>query len=483
MSQPRTSGPPIFSTPYEFAAATKEYNSPFKHPNQLPETSSTSTSSPIETPATIYSQPPSYPSPNYCNNNLNMYEHHQSSKPSMSPFDWEYPFISKGVKPAPDKLDSKMHLNSGNYTPENRWQSTSFYERENIWGEIRLYSEHLRRYASEVPHPEVTREKFFEIYNLAVGLLRAIDCLDPDYKMRKIEQPLPYHPYPPSASEAADYMPRRSTIELRREYPPFQNFPPYNEAPPLFYQQIQPYQQIPLQNQMQIPMKNFTGEVFFDDVVESDRYPKRKRKKPLYSVNRNLYCHICFVRETPEWRRGPDGDHTLCNACGLHYAKNQKKEKLAREGRKYSIDMLLCENNSSNANNNLTNNSNNNPNSNPNNNPNSNSNSNPNNNPNNNSNSNSAEPTSSNSNANSSPVSTPQSPLNPPLSLAPCSITPSSSTNPTTNIPLISNPPNSEDTEDTQTEASNQSPTSPRKSFDNSRYTFKLEKRTPSPDT
>lgn len=28
-------------------------------------------------------------------------------------------------------------------------------------------------------------------------------------------------------------------------------------------------------------------------------------------------CHSCNIRETPEWRRGPDGARTLCNACGL----------------------------------------------------------------------------------------------------------------------------------------------------------------------
>ena len=28
-------------------------------------------------------------------------------------------------------------------------------------------------------------------------------------------------------------------------------------------------------------------------------------------------CHSCNSRETPEWRRGPDGARTLCNACGL----------------------------------------------------------------------------------------------------------------------------------------------------------------------
>lgn len=36
-------------------------------------------------------------------------------------------------------------------------------------------------------------------------------------------------------------------------------------------------------------------------------------------------CHSCHRVETPEWRRGPDGARTLCNACGLHYAKLTRK--------------------------------------------------------------------------------------------------------------------------------------------------------------
>ncbi|KAF3491016.1 NsdD protein [Arthroderma uncinatum] len=39
-------------------------------------------------------------------------------------------------------------------------------------------------------------------------------------------------------------------------------------------------------------------------------------------------CHSCNRAETPEWRRGPDGARTLCNACGLHYAKLTRKAGL-----------------------------------------------------------------------------------------------------------------------------------------------------------
>ncbi|KAG5338125.1 GATA zinc finger domain-containing protein 10 [Termitomyces sp. T112] len=49
------------------------------------------------------------------------------------------------------------------------------------------------------------------------------------------------------------------------------------------------------------------------------KYRKRSRATPPGK------CHSCNIRETPEWRRGPDGARTLCNACGLHYAKLQRK--------------------------------------------------------------------------------------------------------------------------------------------------------------
>jgi hypothetical protein len=30
-------------------------------------------------------------------------------------------------------------------------------------------------------------------------------------------------------------------------------------------------------------------------------------------------CHHCGTEETPQWRQGPDGPRTLCNACGVRY--------------------------------------------------------------------------------------------------------------------------------------------------------------------
>ncbi|EGG24424.1 structural maintenance of chromosome protein [Cavenderia fasciculata] len=57
--------------------------------------------------------------------------------------------------------------------------------------------------------------------------------------------------------------------------------------------------------------------------------PRRNRKsKNAYKVNEDeLVCCMCGTMETPEWRRGPDGCKSLCNACGLYFAKTKKKER------------------------------------------------------------------------------------------------------------------------------------------------------------
>ncbi|KAH8990346.1 hypothetical protein EDB92DRAFT_1866066 [Lactarius akahatsu] len=65
------------------------------------------------------------------------------------------------------------------------------------------------------------------------------------------------------------------------------------------------------------------------------KYRKRSRATPPGK------CHSCNIRETPEWRRGPDGARTLCNACGLHYAKLMRKRDKAAgpDGKPPNIDL------------------------------------------------------------------------------------------------------------------------------------------------
>ncbi|KAJ3118592.1 hypothetical protein HDU96_000053 [Phlyctochytrium bullatum] len=41
-------------------------------------------------------------------------------------------------------------------------------------------------------------------------------------------------------------------------------------------------------------------------------------------------CQFCGARKTGQWRRGPAGQRTLCNACGINWSKKVKAEALRR---------------------------------------------------------------------------------------------------------------------------------------------------------
>ncbi|GAM28385.1 hypothetical protein SAMD00019534_115610, partial [Acytostelium subglobosum LB1] len=49
-------------------------------------------------------------------------------------------------------------------------------------------------------------------------------------------------------------------------------------------------------------------------------HPYRRKYKPVPGP-----CVRCEATETPEWRKGPDGQRNLCNACGLKYKKDLAK--------------------------------------------------------------------------------------------------------------------------------------------------------------
>ncbi|KAG7139722.1 GATA zinc finger domain-containing protein 14 like [Verticillium longisporum] len=49
----------------------------------------------------------------------------------------------------------------------------------------------------------------------------------------------------------------------------------------------------------------------------------RKRKA------NSALCQECGTAVSPQWRRGPDGADTLCNVCGLLYARRMRRQKLA----------------------------------------------------------------------------------------------------------------------------------------------------------
>ncbi|GAB5586274.1 hypothetical protein Unana1_01174 [Umbelopsis nana] len=42
--------------------------------------------------------------------------------------------------------------------------------------------------------------------------------------------------------------------------------------------------------------------------------------------NGRVTCESCHTESSPEWRKGPSGQKTLCNACGLRYARSVAKQ-------------------------------------------------------------------------------------------------------------------------------------------------------------
>jgi len=69
------------------------------------------------------------------------------------------------------------------------------------------------------------------------------------------------------------------------------------------------------------------GDAGIEILADRDRFGPDKTKKA--KVAEEYVCTDCGTLESPEWRRGPGGPKTLCNACGLRWAKSEKKKQAA----------------------------------------------------------------------------------------------------------------------------------------------------------
>jgi hypothetical protein len=56
-----------------------------------------------------------------------------------------------------------------------------------------------------------------------------------------------------------------------------------------------------------------------------------------------MFCLQCGTTKSPEWRAGPEGHKTLCNACGLAYYK--KNKKLSEEKKKLAAAAVVARSN------------------------------------------------------------------------------------------------------------------------------------------
>lgn len=74
------------------------------------------------------------------------------------------------------------------------------------------------------------------------------------------------------------------------------------------------------------------------EIAPENTLRKKRGRKPLDKSN--LVCYHCKTTDTPEWRKGPAGKNTLCNACGLQYAKRVKLASERCKGKMELNDML-----------------------------------------------------------------------------------------------------------------------------------------------
>jgi hypothetical protein len=68
----------------------------------------------------------------------------------------------------------------------------------------------------------------------------------------------------------------------------------------------------------------------FSDKSVSGRetvYSRHAESEPARASRSNRSCIFCNGTDTPTWREGPGGRRTLCNVCGLIYAKRRSRGK------------------------------------------------------------------------------------------------------------------------------------------------------------
>lgn len=102
------------------------------------------------------------------------------------------------------------------------------------------------------------------------------------------------------------------------------------------------------QNQLCPPLSSIRGKSNSEPSMREQSQAARSlvlaakeegRMLSTFSLNDNRSdqprCDICLTTDTPEWRKGPNGPRTLCNACGLRYSKQVRKTDQPKKERSY----------------------------------------------------------------------------------------------------------------------------------------------------
>lgn len=129
-------------------------------------------------------------------------------------------------------------------------------------------------------------------------------------------------PSPPSSSEFGDGKLNATTYMPSSDQPPASPLVTLNSSPLVT--------QSNSKNKKRKSAATATNE-------SGDRPLTPSEKKRIRELSRNLTCFNCQTTKTPLWRRTPDKQHNLCNACGLYY----KQYKTHRNTAKGSDEMAV----------------------------------------------------------------------------------------------------------------------------------------------
>jgi len=102
---------------------------------------------------------------------------------------------------------------------------------------------------------------------------------------------------------------------------------------------LPPIPQLPAVDRI-IPYPKEPSIIEIDTITNiTEEKPEKTPKRRMRGKQKKGPCEECNTTTTVQWRPGPEGS-TLCNACGLRFAKKKKEEQESQ--RKMSLEALLA---------------------------------------------------------------------------------------------------------------------------------------------
>eukprot|EP01098_Paradermamoeba_levis_P011075 TRINITY_DN46_c0_g1_i2.p1 TRINITY_DN46_c0_g1~~TRINITY_DN46_c0_g1_i2.p1 ORF type:complete len:170 (-),score=26.24 TRINITY_DN46_c0_g1_i2:14-523(-) len=128
-------------------------------------------------------------------------------------------------------------------------------------------------------------------------------------------------------------------------------YPPMGHFPPIYEQDLvaRNFQTFGQHSPQEVPPSPITPEkrpevINLEDSKAPESSPsckisddqRTKKRRTRATVNphcdpNDRSCKSCGTKTSKEWRRGPDGFSSLCNACGQRFAKIVRKEAKNKE--------------------------------------------------------------------------------------------------------------------------------------------------------